>query len=39
MCRLRRLIEIIFEENTTILHFAFFILHFERQLDKRNFEL
>ena len=38
MCRLRRLIEIISEGNTIILHFAFLILHFERQLDKLKFE-
>ena len=37
LCRLRRLILIISEGNTAILHFAFFILHLGRQHHKLQF--
>jgi len=39
LCRLCRLFKTISGGNTFILHFAFFILHFEHQLDKLKFEV
>ena len=38
MCRQRRRIKIICEANTSILHFAFGILHFVHPHDKLEFE-